>query len=179
MADYLNSADSSDGEEPPAIKKSAEEQKSCVENAAELKAAGNEFFGKGEYEDALAKYTESINCLKSGGAPKDPLILLNRSATYLALKRYVPALNDANNAIEVDPSNWKGHWRKGISLMSMAKRQFRTKQAVEAFEACKVCPSLPESMVGKVDAEIAKARNRYAQQDAETPPPDLSNCAPS
>ena len=99
MAEYLNSSDTdSDG---GAAKAGADptpgEIQIAVQNAATLKAIGNEHFGKAEYEDALSKYTEAVNTLKAGGAPKDALILLNRSATYLALKRYVPALNDANN----------------------------------------------------------------------------------
>ena len=70
-------------------------------------------------------------------------------------------------AIELDPDNWKGHWRKGVALMSLAKRQFRTKQAIEAFEICAACSTLPANKRGEVQNELAKARSRMEQQDAE------------
>lgn len=70
-------------------------------------------------------------------------------------------------AIEIDPNNWKGYWRKGVALMSMAKRQFRTKQAIEAFEACATCNTLPSTKKNEVHAEILKAKARLEQQEAE------------
>ena len=54
--------------------------------------------------------------------------------------------------------------------MSMAKRQFRTKQAIAAFEQCAKCSTLPENKKQDVENEINKARARYAQQDAEVSP---------
>ena len=103
MSSYLNEEDSdSDGERNVAVKgepMTAEQTEGVVVMAAALKAEGNGHFSKGEFEEALAKYTAAVNTLKEAGLPKDCLILLNRSATYLALKRYVPALNDANQGM--------------------------------------------------------------------------------
>ena len=103
MSTYLNEADSdSDGEKNatskgPAREPLSEEQvNGILETTAALKAEGNAFFSKSEFEGALEKYTAAVSLLKESDLPKDGLILLNRSATYLALKRYVPALNDAN-----------------------------------------------------------------------------------
>lgn len=70
-------------------------------------------------------------------------------------------------AVIIDPDNWKGHWRKGVALMAMSKRQFRTKQAIEAFESCRKCPTLPADKKAEVAAELSKARARMEQQDAE------------
>jgi hypothetical protein len=67
----------------------------------------------------------------------------------------------------VDPTNWKGHWRKGVALMAMSKRAFRTKQAIEAFESCAGCASLPADKKSEVAAELSRARARKDQQDAE------------
>ena len=68
-----------------------------------------------------------------------------------------------------DPNNWKGHWRKGVALMAMSKRSFRTKQAIEAFESCGACSTLPADKKSEVQAELNKARRRKEQQDAEVP----------
>ncbi len=51
--------------------------------------------------------------------------------------------------------------------MSMSKRLFRTKQAVQAFKDCKQCPTLPANKVREVDQELAKANQRLEQQEAE------------
>lgn len=136
---YLNSKDSDSDEEvqnPNVTEEMLEEAKA---QAIEFKAEGNAFFSVQDYDNAIKKYTAAINCIKNVNLPKDAILLLNRSAAYIGAKRYVPALNDANQAVEIDPSNWKSHWRKAISLMSMSKRRFRTIQAVDALEACLSC----------------------------------------
>lgn len=51
--------------------------------------------------------------------------------------------------------------------MSLAKRQFRTRMAVKAFEDCLKCESLPENKKAEVRNELAKANRLLAQQDAE------------
>jgi hypothetical protein len=32
------------------------------------------------------------------------------------MKNYVKALHDANIACELDDTNWKAHWRKGVGM---------------------------------------------------------------
>ncbi len=95
MSSYLDSPDSdNEGEAPVTLDE--EQRQALLALVQECKQAGNDHFGKSEYDEALQKYTDAVNMLKSNHLPKDALILLNRSATYLALQRYVPALNDAN-----------------------------------------------------------------------------------
>lgn len=101
MSSYLNEEDSeSDVESKPKKVSVAplneEERAAILAQCAALKTEGNGHFSKSEFESALEKYTAAVNMLKQADLPKDSVILLNRSATYLALKRYVPALNDAN-----------------------------------------------------------------------------------
>lgn len=116
MSNYLNEADSdSDGEKRTTIggvekePLTEEQTQGILEASAALKAEGNAFFSKSEFEQALEKYTAAVSLLKESNLPKDGLILLNRSATYLALKRYVPALNDANQGNCLATINAKFH----------------------------------------------------------------------
>ena len=51
--------------------------------------------------------------------------------------------------------------------MAMSKRQFRTKQAIEAFESCAACSTLPGDKKSDVALELRKAKARMEQQDAE------------
>ena len=52
----------------------------------------------------------------------------------MADKKAIRALADAQRAVIFDPTNWKAHWRTGLSLMMLAPRLERTEQAITAFE---------------------------------------------
>lgn len=100
MSNYLESADSESENESEVKSSLTEEQKIlAIQESSGFKAEGNRYFGLADYGNALNLYTAGINVLKAANMPKDPLLLLNRSATYLALERYVPALNDANQGL--------------------------------------------------------------------------------
>ena len=175
MSGYLDK-DSSDDDAGPL---DPEQLEMATAEALAQKDVGNEAFKSGDYDGALEAYTAAVNVLKAAHCKQDPLILLNRSATYLALKRYVPALYDANQAGEIDPNNWKAHWRQGLALGGMARKSFRAKQAVAAFTKCAVCETLPESKKAEVNAALQKARQVMQAIDDATPMPDMSNCMPS
>lgn len=68
---------------------------------------------------------------------------------------------------EIDANNWKAHWRQGVALLAMVKKKFRTQQAIEAFERCLRCSSLPPSKADEVKTELRRARTRLAQQEEE------------
>ena len=48
--------------------------------------------------------------------------------------------------------------------MAMSKRLFRTNQAIESFEKCLQCESLPKNKVEEVQRELTNSRNRLQQQ---------------
>jgi hypothetical protein len=51
--------------------------------------------------------------------------------------------------------------------MAMSKRLFRTKQAIQAFNDCRKCSTLPANKIREVDTELVKAHQRLEQQEAE------------
>ena len=177
MSTFLDEPDSSDEEQEVTL--SEEEQAEVNEKVMKFKTEGDDAFRAQNFEDARIAYTECITLLKKNKMKPNPTILANRAAVFLSLKRYVPAMHDATQSANADPTNWKAYWRQGIALMAMAQRKFRTKQAIEAFEACLKCESLPENKKSEVMQKYQSARNRLESQDAETPMPDMSNCAPS
>ena len=108
MSSYLETNSDSDDEE---IITTTEQEKALgKEKASRLKSEGDDHFRLKDYNAALQFYTEAIKCLKSSGLPNDAVLLCNRSATYLLLKRYVPACHDAVQSAKIDPDNWKGTW---------------------------------------------------------------------
>ena len=66
--------------------------------------------------------------------PAAAVVLCNRCAAYMADKKAIRGLADAQRAAIFDPTNWKAHWRTGLSLMMLAPRLERTEQAITAFE---------------------------------------------
>ena len=117
--------------------------------------------------------------MKKVNLPSDTIIYANRSATYLALQRYVPACHDAILSSRSDPNNWKADWRQAVALNGMSKKKFRTKQAIEALEKCLSCSTLPEDKKPEVSSLLVKTKQFLQKQDDETPMADMSNCAPS
>ena len=49
----------------------------------------------------------------------------------------------------------------------MAKRKFRTTQAIQAFERCLSCTTLPDNKQQEVIQALQAAKMRLEQQDAE------------
>ena len=77
-----------------------------AQQAEAAKEKGNSAFGKESCALALTAYTEAISLV-----PDNAVFYSNRSATYLKLKQYTQALNDAERAAELKPDcelgpNW-------------------------------------------------------------------------
>ncbi|KAM6936655.1 sperm-associated antigen 1A-like [Lycodopsis pacificus] len=98
-------------EEPPSAEalQARAERKSEVQFTA-LKQEGNEFVKKGQYQDALGKYTE---CLKL--KPEECAIYTNRALCYLKLERFAEAKQDCDAALRVEPTNKKAFYRRALA----------------------------------------------------------------
>lgn len=73
--------------------------------------------------------------------------------------------HDATQAAEADPTNWKAYWRQGVALMSMGKKKFRTKSAIQAFEQCLASPTLPDSKRADAIQALKSAKALLQAQD--------------
>ncbi|XP_077382017.1 sperm-associated antigen 1-like isoform X2 [Festucalex cinctus] len=105
-------------EEPPSaevLQARAEKAAKDAERRAEnrfgnLKQDGNEFVKKGQYQDAVAKYSE---CLKI--KPEECAIYTNRALCYLKLERFGEAKQDCDAALKLEPSNKKAFYRRALA----------------------------------------------------------------
>ncbi|XP_063734840.1 sperm-associated antigen 1 [Eleginops maclovinus] len=75
-----------------------------------VKQEGNDFVKKGQYQDALGKYTE---CLKL--KPEECAVYTNRALCYLKLDRFTEAKHDCDAALKVDPTNKKAFYRRALA----------------------------------------------------------------
>ncbi|XP_076593770.1 sperm-associated antigen 1A isoform X2 [Chaetodon auriga] len=105
-------------EEPPSaevLQARAEKAARDAERKAEvrftgLKQEGNDFVKKGQFEDALGKYTE---CLKI--KPEECAIYTNRALCYLKMERFTEAKQDCDAALKLEPTNKKAFYRRAMA----------------------------------------------------------------
>jgi len=78
------------------------------EKANAHKELGAKHFQNAHWPEAVREFTESIR-----RSPKDPKLYTNRSLCYVKLMEWGRALEDADKAIELDPTFVKAYLRKG------------------------------------------------------------------
>ena len=104
-----------------------------------------------EFSAAYALYTQAIHL-----NPTSPTLYSNRSATLLSMNKLPLALNDANQAIKLDPT-WSKAYRRKASVLEAQKELDKAKGVFE--ESLKVAladlKASPEQKK-KEEAEIKK-----------------------
>lgn len=111
--------------------------------AVEMKQEGNAAFKTGDFEAALAAYSEGIAL-----DPTNKVLFSNRAAVYQSLGQqsrdpahFLAAVHDADACIKLDPSWAKSHYRRGLAL----ERLFDYETAAHAYwEALRLDPSNEE-----------------------------------
>jgi len=75
------------------------------------KDTGNELFKKGDYDGAVAAFTEAITA-----EPTNEAYYSNRSAAYLKARNFECAIADGKKCVELKPEWAKGYSRQGAAL---------------------------------------------------------------
>ncbi|XP_050413091.2 RNA polymerase II-associated protein 3 [Patella vulgata] len=86
------------------------------QQAIEEKNKGNEYFKKGEYEQAVEWYSKGIL-----SDPTNALLPGNRAMALLKLERYAAAESDATQAIQLDPLYIKSYLRRATARVGLQK----------------------------------------------------------
>ncbi|GAV99525.1 protein prenylyltransferase [Lentinula edodes] len=76
------------------------EEGNIVQRAEKVKEKGNVAFKATKYQEAIEHYTKAIEM-----NPLEPAFLTNRAASYIALKRFRPALDDCQHAATLQSAN--------------------------------------------------------------------------
>uniref|UniRef100_A0A5F8G410 Sperm-associated antigen 1 n=1 Tax=Monodelphis domestica TaxID=13616 RepID=A0A5F8G410_MONDO len=90
----------------------------CEETFVALKEEGNRFVKKGNYKEALEKYSE---CLKI--SQSECVIYTNRALCYLKLGCFEEARRDCDRALEIEESNVKAFYRRGLAHKGLKNYQ--------------------------------------------------------
>ena len=140
-----------------AKKKAAEYEN--PELSEKAKNEGNDFFRKGQFPEAIERYTEAIKC-----APRNPALYSNRAAAYSKLGEMPMAIKDCAKAIEIDPKFAKAYTRKAYCHYVM-KDYNKARDCYN--EALKVDPNNAEAIDGLQSINVQIAKNRYTAPDEE------------
>lgn len=101
-----------------------------AEKVTELRERGNECMRANNYAEAVLHYSHAIKLDSSS-----PQLYSNRSYGFLKLQHFYHALEDANEAIRLDPNWAKGYFRK-------AEVEFATKHYEDALESYRCASQL-------------------------------------
>jgi tetratricopeptide (TPR) repeat protein len=111
----------------------------------------NELFVDDKYEEAYELYTKALNSDDKTDSQFTSKVLVARAQCSLKLKKYagkknifltflnlnvfvLDALNDSNNAIQLDETNIKAYLRKGTALFNQDSKEEALKTFIRGLE---------------------------------------------
>ncbi|EJD33033.1 protein prenylyltransferase, partial [Auricularia subglabra TFB-10046 SS5] len=101
-----------------------------------VKEEGNNAFKAGRTEEAIAKYTETLDIIgqnveEGNGGPLRATLLSNRATAYLKINKTDEAISDADECIAISPLQWKA--LRTRARAKLAKDSFE--EAMQDFRA--------------------------------------------
>lgn len=97
--------------------------------ADDLKVQGNRSMASRDFTDAIAKYSEALAL-----DPNNVIYLSNRAAAYTSNNESPKAIQDAQRAIEIDPTAPKLYSRLGLAQFSLGDYENATKLYARGLE---------------------------------------------
>lgn len=88
-----------------------------VKQADSLKAEGNAFVKQSKFRLAVEKYTEAIELVPS--LPTSAVYFSNRAQAHIKMEAFGLAISDGRNAIQLDPTYVKAHYRVGSAHVGL------------------------------------------------------------
>ena len=110
-----------------------------IEEAVNLNKLGNNYFNKGDFQQAIEFYTQAIERNN-----KVSTFFSNRGRAFRSIKKAEDSLRDAQEAIELDESNIKAHYLMGHfkSFKFVGFIQNKQRQSKGKNRSCKVEKSI-------------------------------------
>jgi len=124
-----NESTEMDEEELAFGNESTEMEEEELLDADEYKRLGNEALKEGSLNRAVEMYSKAIAMHK-----RSPIYFASRALAHLKLENFGSALNDASEAVAIDPMYLKGYYRRGSALKALGKLEEAKADFVLALE---------------------------------------------
>lgn len=125
-----------------------------IQQANKLKEEGNTYLLQFKYALAAEKYSEAIELHPT------EVFYSNRAQAFIRLESYGLALEDANNAIKLNPKYVKAYYRRASANVALTKY----KEALTDFKiACKVYPNDKDAVKKMKACEKALFASKYSK----------------
>jgi serine/threonine-protein phosphatase 5 len=109
-----------------------------IGEAEAAKSRGNACFSAGHYGAAVQEYTRAIAVASGAELKQLHIYLSNRAFCQIRLENLGCAVDDATQAVQLQPLFAKGYYRRGCSYVGLLK----FKDAMKDFQAVlKICPA--------------------------------------
>lgn len=130
--------------------------------ASDLEKQAKEAFIDDHFELAVDLYTQAIAV-----DPKNSELYSDRAQANIKSNNFTEAVEDANKAIELDPSLFKAYLRKGTACMKLEEYQ-TAKAALELGASLAPGESRFAKMIKECDERIAEENGELPKQPMET-----------
>ncbi|KAH8548793.1 hypothetical protein BGW37DRAFT_505056 [Umbelopsis sp. PMI_123] len=87
-------------------------KKRMLREANEFKIAGNEYFAKGQYEEAIAKYEDALFACPGRITEERAVFFANIAACQMKQSKYSEAKDSCSKAVELSPKYSKALFRR-------------------------------------------------------------------
>ncbi|KAK6531459.1 hypothetical protein TWF281_008263 [Arthrobotrys megalospora] len=131
--------------------------------AEALKGRGNQAMAQKKYPEAIDLYSQALKLV-----PGNPIYLSNRAAAYSASSQHDKARDDAQAAVEADPTYSKGWSRLGLAKFALGD----AKGAMVAYEKGIQAEGKGGSEAMRKGYETAKRRVEEDESTPVSPPPE-------
>eukprot|EP00747_Dinoflagellata_sp_TGD_P168126 gnl/TRDRNA2_/TRDRNA2_193815_c0_seq1.p1 gnl/TRDRNA2_/TRDRNA2_193815_c0~~gnl/TRDRNA2_/TRDRNA2_193815_c0_seq1.p1 ORF type:complete len:278 (-),score=81.30 gnl/TRDRNA2_/TRDRNA2_193815_c0_seq1:165-998(-) len=130
--------------------------------AEQARARGNDAYKKGNYQEAVDRYTEAL-LLAPEGAEQRQTLYSNRSAAYAAAGRHTEALADAQSCLQLAPKWAKAFARVGYAQFHLGRLEDAKKSYLAGLAEEPTNDQLQQSLY-KVDLELDKRQQQIRRE---------------
>ena len=118
---------------------------------------GNKYFSLGQYEQAIAAFTQVIAL-----APDGDGAYINRGNSYANLGQHEQAIADFTQAIALDPQDASAYYNRGISYAALGQHE----QAIADFtQAAALAPQYPDPYYNRANSYADLGQHQQAVAD--------------
>ncbi|KAI8580065.1 hypothetical protein K450DRAFT_239221 [Umbelopsis ramanniana AG] len=122
---------------------STEELERMLREANDFKTAGNEYFAKGQYDEAIGKYEDALFACPERNTEERAVFFSNIAACQMKQNKYTEAKDTCSKAIELSPAYSKAIFRRAQAGEKIASYSALT-EALKDYQSVRELPDITD-----------------------------------